>query len=46
MLKFVVDILPYDGRTARLTFTTLEPLFNDGLPIFNKIATSYHSTSK
>jgi hypothetical protein len=46
MLKFVVDILPYDGRMARLTFTTLEPLFNDALPVFSKIAGSYHSTPK
>jgi hypothetical protein len=46
MLKFLVDILPYDGRMARLTFTTIEPLFNDGLPAFNKIAASYRSTSQ
>jgi hypothetical protein len=46
MLKFLVDILPYDGRMARLTFTTIEPLFNDGLPVFNKITASYRSTSQ
>ena len=46
ILKFLVDTLPYDGCMARLTFTTLEPLFNDGLPVFNKIAASYRRTSQ
>jgi hypothetical protein len=46
MLKFVVDILPYDRHMVRLVFTTLVPLFNDGLPVFNKIAASYRSTSQ
>jgi hypothetical protein len=43
-LKFVVYILPYDGRIVRLSFFTLPPLFADGLPVFEKIAGSYHPT--
>jgi len=42
--KFLVYILPYQGRMVRLSFFTLPPLFSDGIPIFEKIATSYHST--
>ncbi|HSZ60896.1 MAG TPA: hypothetical protein VK828_03815 [Terriglobales bacterium] len=42
---FLVYILPYDDRMVRLSFYTLEPLFDDAVPIFEKIATSYHSTS-
>jgi hypothetical protein len=44
-LKAVVYILPYDGRMVRLSFLTLEGLFNEALPIFEKIAASYHSIS-
>ena len=44
-MKAVVYILPYDGRMVRLSFLTLEPLFNDALPIFEKLAASYHSIS-
>jgi hypothetical protein len=44
-LKFLVYILPYEGRMVRLTFFTLEPLFSDAVPIFEKIGASYHSTS-
>jgi hypothetical protein len=43
--KFLVYILPYDGLMVRLSFFTLEPLFDDALPVFEKIAQSYHSTS-
>jgi hypothetical protein len=42
-LKSVVYFVPYDGRIVRLSFLTLEPLFDDALPIFEKIATSYHT---
>lgn len=42
-LKFLVYIIPYDGRMVRLSFFTLEPLFDTGLPIFEKIAASYRS---
>lgn len=42
-IKFLVYLLPYDGRMLRLSFFTLEPLFNDNLPVFEKIAASYHS---
>jgi hypothetical protein len=38
-----VYFVPYDGRMVRLTFITLEPLFEESLPIFEKIALSYHS---
>jgi hypothetical protein len=46
MLKFMVDVIPYEGRTVRLTLFTLEPLFADALPVFNKVAASYHSISQ
>jgi hypothetical protein len=42
-LKSAIYIVPYDGRMIRLSFITLEPLFADSLPIFEKIASSYHS---
>ena len=42
-MKFVVYIIPYEGRMVRLTFCTLEPLFDEALPIFEKIAASYHT---
>jgi hypothetical protein len=40
-MKAVVYILPYENRMVRLSFLTLEPLFDEGLPIFEKIAASY-----
>ena len=40
-----VYILPYDSRVVRLSFLTLEPLFNDAVPVFEKIAASYRSMS-
>jgi hypothetical protein len=43
-LQAVIYIIPYEGRMVRLSFLTLEPLFNDALPIFDKIAASFHST--
>jgi hypothetical protein len=43
-LKFLVYILPYEGRMVRVSFFTLQPLFSDGVPVFDKIATSYQST--
>ena len=42
-VKFVVYIVPYDGRMVRLSFFTLPPLFDDAVPVFEKIAQSYHS---
>jgi hypothetical protein len=45
-LKFLVYIVPYEGRVVRLSFFTLPPLFNEGVPIFEKIAASYHDTAK
>jgi hypothetical protein len=44
-LKSSVYIIPDNGRMVRLFFLTLEPLFADGVPTFDKIANSYHSTS-
>jgi hypothetical protein len=42
-LKGLVYILPYDGRMVRLTFLTLEPLFDEALPAFEKIASTYQT---
>ena len=44
-MKSLVYILPYEGRMVRLTFITLESFFEEGLPIFEKIAASYKSIS-
>jgi hypothetical protein len=44
-MKSLVYIVPYENRMVRLTFLTLEPLFDDGVPIFEKIASSYHTAS-
>ncbi len=40
-LKFLVYIVQYEDRMVRLSFWTLEPLFEDSLPVFEKIARSY-----
>lgn len=42
-LKGLVYIIPYDGRMVRLTFLTLEPLFDDSQAVLEKIALSYQS---
>lgn len=39
--KSVVIILPYDGKMLRITCLTIEPLFDEGLPLFEKIIRSY-----
>jgi hypothetical protein len=44
-LKGLVYIIPYDGRMVRLTFLTLEPLFDQALPTFEKIASSYQTAN-
>jgi hypothetical protein len=44
-LKSAVYFVPYEGRMIRLSFLTLEPLFAEGLPTFEKIALSYRSTA-
>jgi hypothetical protein len=41
ILKFLIYIVPFDGRMVRLTLFTLEPLFAGALPDFEKIAASY-----
>ena len=43
-LKAAVYIVPYDGRVVRLTFLTIEGLFDTNLPTFEKIAASYRTT--
>jgi hypothetical protein len=43
VMKCLVYIVPYEGRMVRLSFLTLEPLFNDAVPTFEKIAGSYRS---
>jgi hypothetical protein len=38
-----VYILPYEGRMVRISFMTIEPLFNDAVPVFERMASSYHA---
>jgi hypothetical protein len=45
-VKFLVFIIPYEGRMMRLTFGSLVPFFNDALPVFEKIAGSYQALPK
>ena len=40
-MRMLVYIMPSDGRMVRLSFLTLDPLFEDSLPVFEKIAASY-----
>lgn len=40
-LEFLVYIIQHEDRMVRLSFWTLEPLFQDSLPVFEKIASSY-----
>jgi hypothetical protein len=35
-MKSLVYIVPYENRMVRLTFLTLEPLFDDGVPTFER----------
>jgi len=42
-VKALIYVLPYKDRIVRLSFLTLEPLFDQGLPTFEKIAASYQS---
>ncbi len=44
-LKFLVYMVNYDGRVVRLSFGTLEPLFDKALPDFEKMAASYKTVS-
>ena len=44
-MKSLVYIVLYENRMVRLTFLTLEPLFGDGVPIFEKIASSYQTAA-
>ena len=45
-MKFGVFIIPYDGKMVRLTFLTVEPLFDDAVATIVKIAESYRSQKK
>ena len=45
-IKALVYVVPYEGKMVRLSFLTLEPLFDGALPAFEKMAASYHSTAK
>ncbi len=42
-IKALVYFVPLDGRMARLSFLTLEALFDANLPVFEKMAASYHA---
>jgi hypothetical protein len=42
-LKALVYVIPYEGKMVRLSFLTLEQLFNDALPSFEKTAATYHA---
>ena len=44
-MKSLVYIVPYENRIVRLSFLTLEPLCDDGVPIFERIAFSYDTAS-
>jgi hypothetical protein len=44
--KFLIYLIPYEGRVVRLSFFTLATFYNDALPTFEKIAASYHSLPK
>jgi hypothetical protein len=44
-LKFLVYMVSYDNKVVRLSFGTLEPLFDKALPDFEKIAASYKTVS-
>jgi hypothetical protein len=45
-IKFLVCILPDDKPMVRLSFSTLPPLSDDAVPVFEGIAASYHLTSE
>lgn len=42
-LRSLVYILPYQDRMVRLSFLTIEPLFDAGVPTFEKIAAAFHA---
>jgi hypothetical protein len=42
-MRSAVYIIPSEKRMVRLSFLTLDALFDEGLPIFDKIAASYQS---
>ena len=42
-MRSAVYIIPFDKRVVRLSFLTLDALFDEGLPIFEKVAASYQS---
>lgn len=42
-IKALVYVIPYEGKMVRLSFLTLEQLFNDALPSFEKMAATFHA---
>jgi len=42
-IKALVYVIPYNGKMVRLSFLTLEPLFDQNLLLFEKTAATYHS---
>lgn len=40
-IQSLVIILPYEGKMLRLSFLTVQPLFTEALPAFEKTAQSY-----
>jgi hypothetical protein len=44
-IKALVYFIPMDGKMVRLSFLTVEALFDDNLPIFEKMAASYHGAA-
>ena len=42
-IKALVYVIPYNGKMVRLSFLTLEPLFDENLLLFEKTAATYHS---
>lgn len=42
-IKALVYIIPYEGRMVRLSFLTLEPLYDEAVPVFEKIASTYQT---
>ncbi len=43
-IRSLVYILPYQNRMVRIMFSTIEPLFDSGVPAFEKIAASFQAT--
>jgi hypothetical protein len=42
-IKALVYVVPFEGKMVRLSFLTLEPLFDEALPTFEKTVATYHA---